>query len=258
MSNAQNSNYINKEKRIIKHSIQTTNTQQIDISMMTGKSQNQNSQNSNSQDQNSKRWYDISEITTLINSIPKILLYFIPGYLTLTIFSYLTTRKFQNNILFILSCALSYTYLPALKFIRFCVSKCKPIPKGLYIDIGIVITVGIVLALLFSWIYTSKIFSRILVKIFNKTPNDSIWKDIIDLKKGTNLKIYIKDSEYYVIGHFDTIEENGDLSWIAISAFAKYDVETNEPYKEEPSFLNNTLCKYVVRLSDIKHIELFS
>ena len=29
--------------------------QQIDISMMTGKSQNQNSQNSNSQDQNSKR-----------------------------------------------------------------------------------------------------------------------------------------------------------------------------------------------------------
>lgn len=87
-------------------------------------------------------------------------------------------------------------------------------PKGLYIDIGIVITVGIVLALLFSWIYTSKIFSRILVKIFNKTPNDSIWKDIIDLKKGTNLKIYIKDSEYYVIGHFDTIEENGDLSWM--------------------------------------------
>lgn len=55
MSNAQNSNYTNKEKRIIKHSIQTTNTQQIDISMMTGKSQNQNSQNSSSQDQNSKR-----------------------------------------------------------------------------------------------------------------------------------------------------------------------------------------------------------
>lgn len=52
MSNTQNSNYTNKEKKIIKHSIQTTNTQQIDISMMTGKSQNQNS---NSQDQNSKR-----------------------------------------------------------------------------------------------------------------------------------------------------------------------------------------------------------
>lgn len=194
----------------------------------------------------------------MIDSIPRILLYFIPGYLTLTIFSYLTTRKFQNNILFILSCALSYTYLPALKFIRFCVSKCKPIPKGLYIDIGIVITLGIVLALLFSWIYTSKIFSRILVKIFNKTPNDSIWKDIIDLKKDTNLKIYIKDSGYYVIGHFDTIEENGELSWIAISSFAKYDVETNEPYKEEPLFLNNVSCKYVIRLSDIKHIELFS
>lgn len=131
-------------------------------------------------------------------------------------------------------------------------------PKGLYIDIGIVIILGIALALLFSWIYTSKTFSRILVKIFNKTPNDSIWKDIIDLKKGTNLKIYIKDSEYYIIGHFYTIEENGDLSWIAISGFAKFDVETNEPYKEEPSFLNNTFCKYVVRLSDIKHIELFS
>mgnify|MGYP001052641756 CR=1 FL=1 len=55
MSNTQNGDYINKEKRIIKHSIQTTNTQQIDISMMTGKSQNQNSQNSSSQDQNSKR-----------------------------------------------------------------------------------------------------------------------------------------------------------------------------------------------------------
>lgn len=194
----------------------------------------------------------------MIDSIPKILLYFIPGYLTLSIFSYLTTRKFQNNILFVLSCALSYTYLPILKILRFYVSKYKPVPNNLYIDIGIAIAIGIFLSLLFSWFYTSKIFSHILVKIFNKTPNDSIWKDIINLKKGTNLKVYITDSEYYVIGHFDTIEENGDLSWIAISGFAKYDVKTNEPYKEEPSFLNNVSCKYVIRLSDVKHIELFS
>lgn len=55
MDNTQNNNSTHMQKRIIKHSIQTTNTQQIDISMMTGKSQNQNSQNSSSQDQNSKR-----------------------------------------------------------------------------------------------------------------------------------------------------------------------------------------------------------
>lgn len=96
-----------------------------------------------------------------------------------------------------------------------------------------------------------------MVYWFHKTTNDDIWRDVINWKDGSNLKIYLKDQEYYLIGHQKNMEEKGEESWIAISAFGKFDKKTNENYREEPSYLDDENVIYTVRLSDIEHMEIF-
>jgi len=78
---------------------------------------------------------------------------------------------------------------------------------------------------------------------------------VLDLTNGSNLKIYLNGSDYYIIGHFKNIDENE--SWLAVSAFGKFDKTTNKPLESEPSFLDKPNVIYTVRLSDVEHIEIF-
>lgn len=102
-----------------------------------------------------------------------------------------------------------------------------------------------------------KWFKKITVKLFHKTLNNDIWRDIFDLENGSNLKVYLKDQDYYIIGHLKNHEEKGNDSWIALSAFAKFDKETNKNYKNEQSYLDKKDIIITVRFSDIEHIEIF-
>lgn len=131
-------------------------------------------------------------------------------------------------------------------------------PDNAIITSGISIIIGTILAVVFALVFSSQRFSNITVKLFYKTPNDDIWHDVLDLKNGSNLKIYPKNENYYIIGHHKNHEEKGEASWLAVSAFAKYDKITNENYGTEPSFLNNESVIYTIRFSDIEHIEIFN
>lgn len=96
-----------------------------------------------------------------------------------------------------------------------------------------------------------------MVKLFHKTVNDDIWRDVLDLDKGSNLKVYLKDKDFYIIGHHKNHEEKGADSWLALSAFAKFDKESNTPCKNEPSHLGDTTAIVTLRFSDIDYIEIF-
>lgn len=125
------------------------------------------------------------------------------------------------------------------------------------INSGIAILIGTLLAILFALVFCSKWFSKITVKLFHKTPNEDIWRDILDFRHGSNMKIYLKNEEYYIIGHHKDHEEKDGDCWIAVSAFAKFDKNTNKNYKDEPSFLEDENVIYTARFSDIEHIEIF-
>ena len=53
------------------------------------------------------------------------------------------------------------------------------------------------------------------------------------------------------------MEEKGESSWLAISAYGKYDTQTNEAYKNCQIYHNDEKVIYTVRLSDVEHIEIF-
>ena len=103
-----------------------------------------------------------------------------------------------------------------------------------------------------------KFFRKLTVKLFHKTLNDDIWRDVLDLERGSNLKVYLKDEDYYVIGHHKNHEEKGNDSWLALSGFAKIDKTTNEECDNEPSYLDQNNKIFTVRFSDIEHIEIFN
>lgn len=157
----------------------------------------------------------------------------------------------------IMSCVISYMLIAFISLMRIKFEKFADLPDTAIINSGIALVLGSIISIVLALLFTCKWFSKITVFLFHKTPNEDIWRDIFDLKAGSNLKIYFKDEDYYVIGHLKNQEEKGEESWIALSAFAKFDKKTNKNYKNEPSFLDDESVLYTVRISDIEHIEIF-
>ena len=196
-------------------------------------------------------------IRWFLDNIPTLLQYFVPGYFSLIIFKYFTSKKIENNIGYVMGCVFSYVLLSFVSLMRTNTNIISNIPDSAMGNSAIAIILGIIFSVGIALVFSSKHFSRLTVYLFNKTPNDSIWYDVLDLKNGSNLKIYLKNKDYYVIGHHKNHEENGNDSWIAVSAFGKFDVKTNQLVRHEPSYLNNPEVIFTVRLSDVEHIEIF-
>lgn len=131
------------------------------------------------------------------------------------------------------------------------------LPETAIINSGLSTLLGLILTTAISIIYNRKFFKKTTVFLFHKTPYEDIWRDILDLENGSNLKVYLRNKEYYLIGHYKNHEEKGNDSWFALSAFAKYDMTTNTPYAGAPSYLNHEEVIIAIKLSDVDHIEIF-
>ena len=199
----------------------------------------------------------IGEMILLLDSIPKVLQYFIPGYWSLFIFRYFCSKRMSNYMMNLMSCVVSYILMAIITFMRVKIGFLLLIPDNALVNSAIAIFMGTVLSICIALIVSRKWFSNVMVYWFHKTTNDDIWREVINWKDGSNLKIYLKNQEYYLIGHQKNMEEKGEESWIAISAFGKFDKKTNENYREEPSYLDDENVIYTVRLSDIEHMEIF-
>lgn len=199
----------------------------------------------------------IKELNLILDSIPKLLQYFIPGYWTIFVFRYFCSKKVSDHMMNIMSCVVSYILISIIAFFRVKCSFMSTIPDIAIINSSIAVILGTVFSILLALIFSSKCFSKITKFLFHKTPNEDIWRDVLDLKNGSNLKVYLKNEDYYIIGHHKNHEEKEGESWLAVSAFGKFDKVTNENYKEEPKYLDDENVIYTIRFSDIEHIEIF-
>lgn len=78
---------------------------------------------------------------------------------------------------------------------------------------------------------------------------------MFDFKKGTNLKIYIKDKDYYIVGHYKFNEEKGDESWMALSAHGIYNKETGRVVGQDYHSNDNVII--TIRMREVEQIEVF-
>lgn len=94
-----------------------------------------------------------------------------------------------------------------------------------------------------------------MVTLFHKTSNDNIWRDVLDLTHESNLKLYIRDADYYIIGHHRNIEEKGDDSWIVLTEFIKHSKDDNQVIETHDGQEKDMIA---IRLSDVEYAEIFN
>jgi hypothetical protein len=156
-----------------------------------------------------------------------------------------------------MACVISYILISFLFLLRIKIKLLELIPDTPISNSGIAIILGTIFSIVLSILFTCKWFSKLMVVLFHKTPNEDIWRDVLDFQNGSNLKIYLKNEGYYVIGHYKNLEEKGEESWITLSGFAKYNKKTNKNYMNEPSYIDDNSVTYMIRIADIEHIEIF-
>lgn len=141
---------------------------------------------------------DIKEIQLIVNNIPTILQYFIPGYWSIFLFKYFCSKQISTHMMNIMSCVVSYILI----IMATLANSCFQINTSnlVIVNSAIAVVIGTLLSIIISVIFSRKWFKNVLVFLFCKTPNDNIWRDILDLTNGSNLKIYLKEKDYYIMG----------------------------------------------------------
>ena len=195
------------------------------------------------------------QLKELLDNIPLILQYWVPGFVFLTVFRFLTSTKSkdqQSGVL--MSAVISYVLIAMTEILTRIISSLNFVDDSVLIKSGFAIIIGIIGSIICALVVRAGWFSKLLVALFHKTPNDNIWMDIIDFKEGSNLKIYEKGKDYYIIGHHYANEEKGNDSWFAVTAFSKAKREDDTIFENHSG---NEKAVLAIRLSDIEHMEIF-
>lgn len=185
----------------------------------------------------------ILNINNIINLLPTIFEYFVPGFLFLSSFCYLTSRKLPKNIL-IGSIAISYILKAVFSiFIKLQNWNTRAI---------ILCTTALILSIICVKFTEGSKFNKYFRMINNKSTHDNMFSDVIDYKNGTTLRIMCND--YICTGKLLFHEEKGKDSWIVLT---DYIIET----ESDESDINSTDVSYpsivMLRISDIKYIQLY-
>lgn len=188
--------------------------------------------------------------------------YFLPGYWTLLVFMHLTNKKAGKDAMFIIALAVGYI----LNFLADSLCSAldttflqKTILSAMNHNVARLLAaalIGTSCALVLTAINNSHWFSMLMIQLFNRTPNEDIWFDVIDFKRGASAKIYEKDGNGYIGGNICHIEKEGDETWIALSRYFKKKPGQSEDQMEDHR--ENDEDYYIQRTSRIEHIELFN
>lgn len=188
----------------------------------------------------------INDILILISNFSLVLQYFIPGYISILLFLFITGKRVDRGHTLILSCTLSYIWVILLNAL---------IKTNQTFTVQAISIIGsIIFGIGFAKVYQSKRFKKLLVTRFHKTQHDYIWQDVIDFENGSVLKIYFTNRDYYLIGSYRISENRVENPWMAVSGYAKMDKNNDDIIDDK--WLNNDNKYVVFPLKDVEYIEV--
>lgn len=182
-----------------------------------------------------------------MEQLPDILEYFIPGYIFITTYQLLTSRK-SSSYQVILSVIVSYI----LKAICSIVHKNILTERNFtrYERVIILAVIAIVFSIILVVVTEWKIINNILLRINYKSIHNDIWQDVIDYKKGTTLRITCNDAIY--TGVLFMHEEKGNDSWFV---FDNYIIEKGETIRHSAD--SEYPARLAISIKDVKLIEIY-
>lgn len=187
----------------------------------------------------------------LINNIPDILQYFVSGYIFISIFCWIASKKVNFTLQIIWSLIISFTITSFINAINISFLKCDFL-NNIWGVTFLSIVLSTILAFIFGKIFRNKKFADKIVTQFGISLYGTIWENVIT-QKSAYLKIFLKEKKYYFQGSFYHIEDKDDKSWICIKQYQKCNMKDEVIYSQE----NTTNVNLVLKLSDVDYIELW-
>lgn len=190
----------------------------------------------------------IVDIVSLISQVHLILEYFVPGFVFIWLFTFLTTKEMGSNLT-LKSVIVSYIIK----------SICECIHKSFYPNINLdwsaiailLFIFAVVTAIFFAKIADSRQLNKVLIKLNNKSIYNDIWKDLIDYQQeNTYLRITCGDIIY--TGRLIVNEEKGFESWFALDNYT-----VNNKGKERDMSKNTYGAMLAINLSKADSVEIF-
>lgn len=165
----------------------------------------------------------INWISEIINQLPQILSYIVPGYIFLTIYQWIRFKDgdtLKNIVL--KSIVISYVIRILIKI---SIRELHIEITGESIFVGICIVLSIISSALLSVIVSSRTYNKLLRRLnISRTTNKNIWDDVY--QDGTALKIYQEDGSFYA-RHLKFCEENQREPLVVLSRYGLFDKENN-------------------------------
>lgn len=193
----------------------------------------------------------IITIKELVNNLPLILEYFVPGFIFAIVYQFLTSKNFKNVGFITIACIVSsviiknilatlHLYIfPSVVFSN----EAKVIITCIF---AILISIGC------AKISELKIVNKGFSLLSHKSIYNDVWRDVIDYKLGTTLIIYSKNE--MIIGKLWVHEEKGLDSWFVLRDYIIVNMETNETL-ESDSF-EESKSTIAINLKNIEKIEI--
>lgn len=198
----------------------------------------------------------INELTAIINNIPNLLQYYVPGIIFIYIVKTGFSKKFSAWTINVAGCVISYVLLCFATLIRAkwdLLSSLKPI----YANSIFAIALALILGFLLLHLITKQEFTQFMAEYFNMTLNDDIFYDVIDFKGGSKCKVTLKGKDFYIIGDMDYLGDKTDTDQqIVLRAYSQYKIGDDED--AIISYDGNPYAKIVIRYSDIDMMEIFN
>ena len=189
----------------------------------------------------------------IINNIPTILSFFLPGYIGLVIFKSLCGIEMRDYEIFAASSAGSYMLTGAIKFIQGAqISFSNPVSLG---EFALASIIAVLLACGGVLIFQSNRFRGFLSQKFNYAPINDTWQNLYNYEGTTRVAIKMKNGKC-VRGQIVTIGDIHIDPWIELNGFEVLDknekIEAVANPIEKHIMINANDIEYAVVIKDVE------
>lgn len=196
---------------------------------------------------------EIVNINNIINIIPTLLEYLVPGFIFLTIRNFSFSKdNSKDKYILIKAIIISYLFLEIINPILF------PVINMLRVNSEIRPYLFIFLVTFVSILYVKLNIEDKLISLLgsNKTSQEDCFEAIINSKSGAWIRAYLSEERIIYMGklkYYDD-KENKDNRKIVLTLFSSYSYDGDKLESNEDDYGSLVLLS----MKDIKRIEIFS
>lgn len=188
------------------------------------------------------------DLKDLFEILPDIILYVTTGYLFILVFNFISLRKKMEDIngIFCASLAIGFVIKAIL-----CTLKIR---FSYYVNIVGLLAFSVLLGALLGYFINSKLCKKILKKLHvNRSINENIWHDIMDIDKRTMwIRAVSKEREQVIVGILVMVEEFQRFPQLLLQQYQIFDLEGNLV----EDYIANANQEILIRTEDFENIDI--